>query len=410
MALAFQEKTINFKPAHKYKMGRFVFYGLYSILLFILNVSFTLAKEPEIKGNYTIIKNLNESWLVYDKTYNDYVPYLSNRHFNYHSFNQNFEIENFKGYNLEIFTPNEAYLFINGKYQTKLVANSWKDITIDSLSRINNNSSNILISIYLEKSDLEGIEMFVIHKTKQKIEGFSENSLKTALKARKFSDFNDFSILFSILLLSLITFIYNFQDKLLVKYLDLKDLFTISKRTDSIIVNRPFDIGNILFMILLSMTMALIIMILENNFVQILPQSFSKSENNTLLTLTGQFLNLGFLIFIMFMVKYFFITIISNLYQLDKIKNIHFFKNLQASGAFSFLLLVLLAIFSIYQIGAIEYNKIFYLILISSFYLIRLLLLFFIILKSNPIKNLYLFSYLCIVELIPLFIGIRLAL
>ncbi len=42
-----------------------------------------------------------------------------------------------------------------------------------------------------------------------------------------------------------------------------------------------------------------------------------------------------------------------------------------------------------------------------GFYTARVALLYVVIRASESIKNLYLFSYLCIVELIPLIIGLR---
>ena len=133
MALAFQAKYIFNKPARLKKMSRFVFYWLFYIVFMLINSSHILAIEPVLKENYTVIKNLNESWLVFDKKYDDYVPYIGSRHFNYQSFSQNFEIENYQGYNLLIYSPKDAYIFIDGTFQIKLFKEVWKDIKIDSL-------------------------------------------------------------------------------------------------------------------------------------------------------------------------------------------------------------------------------------------------------------------------------------
>ena len=43
------------------------------------------------------------------------------------------------------------------------------------------------------------------------------------------------------------------------------------------------------------------------------------------------------------------------------------------------------------------------------FFISRLVLLYFTINKLSSLKNLYLISYLCIVEFIPLIVGIRFA-
>lgn len=372
---------------------------------------FTFAQEPKIKEGYQIIKNLEEDWLVYDNQYKDYVPFINTRHYNFQSYSQYLEIENYIGYKLFIYSKPELYLFINGIFQKKLPVSQWVEFDIDSLSKKQNSPSKILLTVYSENPAIEDCKIVIGSKTTQAtlVTGF-DNENKTALKARKFSNFKNFAILFSLFLLASITFLYNFQNTILTKFINLRDLFTVGSRTDSIIINRPFDLGNILYLIILSFSISLILLIMEYNFISIIPKALINNENPSFLNLTGQFFNLSFLTFIAFLLKYFFISVLGNLYHLEKITNIHFFKNLQSTGIFAFLFLFSITLLIIYPIGNFQSNKLNYLIIVASFYLLRLFLLFFIIIKANPVKNLYLFSYLCIVELIPLFIGIRFAL
>jgi hypothetical protein len=70
---------------------------------------------------------------------------------------------------------------------------------------------------------------------------------------------------------------------------------------------------------------------------------------------------------------------------------------------------VLLAIIA-YNASALAWSQGALLVPLIAFYTARLALLYLVIRSTEPIKNLYLFSYLCIVELIPLIIGLRFAL
>lgn len=395
------------KPAYKFIKGRFIFLFLSCFSLLVLNNAY--SAEPPLKENYNIVKDLNEEWLVYEKKYKEFVPFLKSRHYNYQSISQNLELENYTGYHLLLLTTSESFLFLNGNYQKKLPNSKWFEINLDSLSKAHNYPSKVLLTVFFREPKLEDLKLFVVYKSTKKIGSFFGSDNKAALKARKFSSFKNFAILLSMLLLGFTTFLYNFQDRVLIKYINFKDLFTIRNRTESIIVNRPFEIGNILFMIILSLSISLILLILEYNYVNILPSIIIKTINPNMLLLTGQFFNLSFLIFIAFILKYFFISLVGNLYQLNKITNIHFFKNLQATGIFAVFLLFIVVLFLKYPLANIQYNKAIFLYFILGFYLLRLFLLFFIIIKANPVKNLYLFSYLCIVELIPIFIGVRFA-
>lgn len=396
------------KPAYKLYNGRFIFLVLISLNLLRLNSAYSI--EPKLKENYNIVKDLGDEWLVYEKKFKEFVPFLKSRHYNYKSINQNLEIENYKGYYLFLYSPSESYLFLNGNYDKRLPNTKWFEINLDSLSKINNYPSKILLTVFCRQLKLDELKLFIVYKSSKKIVSFSsDNNDKTALKSRKFSNFKNFAIILSMILLGFTTFLYNFQDRLLAKYINLKDLFTFRYRTESIIVNRPFEIGNILFMIILSMSIALTLLVLEYNFINVLPYQIIKTINPNLIILIGQFFNLSFLILVAFVLKYFFIAIVGNLYQLEKITNIHFFKILQATGIFIMLLLLTIVLILKFPVINLQNNSSFFIIFIISFFFTRLFLLFFIIIKANPVKSIYLFSYLCIVELIPILIGIRFA-
>jgi hypothetical protein len=401
---------IPYKPALNHKLGRFIFYFfIKTILIFGLNIT-TIEAQPKPEEGYQIIKDLNDDWLVFDANYKDYVPYLKTRHFNYKSHSQYLDIENYKGYKLFLYLENDSFLFVNGTFQKKIKNGLWIKMNLDSLAKTQKLAPKILFTIYSENPDFEKNKIHIAYKAPiSKINQLGNND-KTALKSRIFSNFKNFAILFSLLLFGSITFLYNFQNNLLLKFISINNLFSIGKRGDTAIVNRPFDIANVLYMIILSFSIALILLILEYNFVSILPKFIINTENPTFLNLSGQFFNLSFLAFLAFLVKYVFISLIGNLYKLDKITNLHFFKNLQSTGIFSFTLLLILVLLLLYPVSEIQNYKATYISIITFFYFIRLFLLFFIIIKSNSIKNLYLFSYLCIVELIPIFIGVRFAL
>ncbi|MFC0184764.1 hypothetical protein ACFFJX_20520 [Pseudarcicella hirudinis] len=78
--------------------------------------------------------------------------------------------------------------------------------------------------------------------------------------------------------------------------------------------------------------------------------------------------------------------------------------------------MLLIGTFFLVSYSAISYPFIlqnfekYLLIPVVIFFILRLLLIYFTINKLTSLKNLYLFSYLCIVELIPVIIGIRFAL
>ena len=107
--------------------------------------------------------------------------------------------------------------------------------------------------------------------------------------------------------------------------------------------------------------------------------------------------------------KYVLLEIIGGLYKLQDIIQVHYFKVIQSSLLFFTVLALLLAVIA-YNSPATAWSPNLLLLPLLGFYVARLMLLYLVIRSLEPIKNLYLFSYLCIVELIPLIIGLRFAL
>jgi hypothetical protein len=205
-------------------------------------------------------------------------------------------------------------------------------------------------------------------------------------------------------------FLFNFQPKSFERFFSIRDLLTITKRDDSFVVNKPFDLGNILFVVNLSLTLSFIFMLITHEKTDLFSAINVLTGSETLGTLLLNFLEISFIIFASLIFKYLALRVLSNLYRLDNITNIHYFKIIQASSLFFLIILVVLT-FSTVSVPDIVRNAQEYLFIpISLFYIGRLALLYFAINKMTTLKNLYLFSYLCIVELIPLIIGIRFAL
>jgi len=71
--------------------------------------------------------------------------------------------------------------------------------------------------------------------------------------------------------------------------------------------------------------------------------------------------------------------------------------------------LVMIMMMTTFPVATFRWDAILF-IPVTLFYLARLLLLYFSINKLSDAKNLYLFSYLCIVELVPFIIGVKFAL
>ena len=361
------------------------------------------------ESSYYLVHYYQDDWQVFDSRYKAYVPYVREQHKGYNSFSLFFDIENYKGYKLLYRSERENCLFIDATLQKKLSNTSWVVLDIDSLQNAFG-KTKLFLTIYGTNSNIEDITIQIGNKI-SKAQKTSETgeSLLTILP-RELSPFQNFFVIGLLLLACLYAFLYNFQPKSFQRFFSIRDLLTLSKRDESFVVNKPLDIGNILFVVNLSFTLGFIFMLITHEKNDLFSASNILREGETLGTLLWNFIEIAIIIFAALIFKYFALRVLSNIYRLDNITNIHYFKIIQASSIF-FLLILIMLTFSTVSVPEIIKNAEKYLFVpISLFFVLRLILLYFTINKMATLKNLYLFSYLCIVELIPLIVGIRFAL
>jgi Domain of unknown function (DUF4271) len=390
--------------------------GRRSLFLFLLFSLFLFSStKVEAKGgigpegSYYLVHDYQDDWQVFDTRYKAYVPYVREQHQDYSSFSLFFDIENYKGYKLLYRSEKENYLFIDASLQKKLATSSWVVLDIDSLQQAFG-KTKLFLTIYGTNTNVEDLTIQIgnkISKT-QKTTEIGE-SLLTILP-RELSPFQNFFVIGLLFLTCLYAFLYNFQPKSFQRFFSVRDLLTLSKRDESFIVNKPFDIGNVLFVVNLSFTLSFIFMLITHEKTDLFSASNILREGETLGTLLWNFLEIAIIIFVAMNFKYFSLRVLSNLYRLDNITNIHYFKIIQASSIFFLLILAVLTFSTVSNPEIIKSAEKYFFIPISLFFVLRLVLLYFTINKMATLKNLYLFSYLCIIELIPLIVGIRFAL
>ncbi len=393
-------------------------YRFWAFCVFVLGICLTsFAKNANDVGpenSFLLVHNYQDDWQVFDEKYKAYIPYLKNRHQNYHSFSLFFNLEDSKGYHLLYFSPNENYLFINASLQKKLPANQWVTLNSDSLSAIYH-QSEIFLTFYSNTPGLSDKTVLVGNRKKNgqasstALLPDNEDQQQTT-QLRNLTPFNDFFVLIGLFLFTGYAFLIRFHSRAYEKYFNLRDLITLSKRSDSY-TDRPFDISNVLVLVHLCMVLAYILLLVASTST-----ALGFVSKQTLFDFSGGFISiawayskLSIFIFILFLAKYLGLLLLGQLYKLDKIINVHYFKIIQASSLFFGLMLVIVVFcfFSYHYLSPSIFKGLVFVAI--AFFLARLVLLFFVINKLSLLKNLYLFSYLCIIEFFPIIIGVRFA-
>lgn len=401
-----------FKPASQFKACRFLIFRLLSFL--IGHCSFFIVHSVNAQGvgpgeNYYLVRDFADDWQVYDEGYKNYVPYVPERHQNVSSFSLFLNLETNRHYELLCFAEQENYLFINASLQQQLPANTWTVLNLDSLYR-EQRSPVVFLTFYGPNAGTNDKKVLLGYRRRPNQQPVAVAGPLLLAKPREVNDaFGNFVALAGLLLLFSYTVLYNAYQKAFARFFSLRDLLTVNPRDPTLALNRSLDLSSLLFVLQLSFVLAYAYMLISQD-IDLFATQVLLRQGQSIVDLFINFLEMALLIFILFIGKYTALTLLGGLYRFEKVVDYHFFKIIQASSLFFTGLVLVIAVIGASgpEFSARVENYLF--LAVALFFLLRLVLLYVSINRLSSVKNLYLFSYLCIVELIPIIVGIRFAL
>jgi uncharacterized membrane protein YidH (DUF202 family) len=377
---------------------------------FIFHFSFSvLHAQIDPKKDYFTVYDFKNDWLIYDQSYKDYVPFVAQNNAGESALSIQIDIESNRKYDLLIYVKKDNYLFVDASLNQRLKPEAWTRLPIDSLFQIYK-KPQILLTFY-GTTGIEDKTVLIAHRKgnrDEKLITIADESF-LSLRSRNISPLNDFFTISLFLIIITIALLFGGFGRAFGRFADVRDLL-ITNVKDEFLINRPLSRMNLLFVLLLSLEVSFIYFFVRSKNYDLFFTSNFLANEQTLIQNLWDFLKIIALVFGLYIVKYFALYLFSSLYRLDSAVNIHYFKVIQSSLIFFTVLLFGISIASFYVTdwqlvikSAIIYPAI-------LFYILRLVLLYFTIKNSVLTKNLYLISYLCIAELIPIIIGIRYAL
>lgn len=349
-----------------------------------------------------IVADLREQWLCYEPAYASYVPCIGERHKNTQTIHFWLKPTDFLSYPLCIALREDTYLYINHHLQKKY-KKGWQKIDLDSLQKQYPTAKSLFFTLYSTETNF--IESTIIGTLREQ---HATKISEVKLKKINFAALPEqVSWLIAILLVGY-TFLWYQDPKILVGYLQITKFFQIQRRADNPVFFRMFQNNNILFFLLYSCTTASVFSILAG----IAPQSnesfnlhlygISVSKSSILYTLIWAGIVVGWMI-----LKYVLLTITANLLGVSKLINVHFYEYIRVSHVFYLLLLVLLSLLALNKPHEIVHWYGFFKISLMVFYIFRIFTIAYNTNRWGDFRKLDFFSYLCISEVIPVTIYLK---
>lgn len=355
------------------------------------------------KNTYQLVRSINEQWLYFDKSYNHYVAYTENLHQNSQMLHFWLKPEQWKSYFLLLNLQEDSYLFINHNIQKKL-SKGQNFVSIDSLATIYPKKM-LFFSLYAPKAKFLKETWIVNAKpSSQKVsstEVWSDRAFNALLRGRV-----------SLLLLALLlgyAFLRQYDPKVLFTYLQISKFLQIQRRLDNPLFIRFFQNSNLIFLLLY--------LVLTTSFLVIMEAIAPPNEafvlgkyNNVLSGYKLSWVNALVwlsLSLIWLFAKYFLIIITANLLGLARIVNIHFYEYIRITHWFFLPLTIacmLLCLHVPYQMADWYEGLKFLLLLI---YVMRVFFVAYNINSFAEFRKLDFYSYLCVSEIIPLFVYLK---
>ncbi len=368
------------------------------------------AAKVNPPGQFFPVYNYQDDWLVYNEQYKNYVPFSQGVNEGTRFASIYVDLVKNRRYSLLVHSESESYLFLEGALQNRIAAGKWQELNLDSLHRLYR-KDELLLTIY-GSPGIADKTVIICNKKKQKD---SENIAPTRsgfinIKPVSFTPFGTFAGIALLIILLVNAWIFNLNPLSFIRLINPIEFFNNDPRDQLSKINKPYSNTVIFFVVTSSMMMGFTVIYLSANRLNLFSVSTILSEKATTLQILGDFCILSLIFFLLIYAKYIFMVLAGNMLNLDKQVDIIFIKIVQSS--YLFYALAFLVIFGLYSnhINWLEASRPYILLPFLFFYVARFVALYVVAKPAGSLINLYLFSYLCVIEIIPLIVSMKFAL
>lgn len=372
-----------------------------SLLLLLTSTVCLWAHEiPQaIQENFQVVKNLKEEWLKVDKN-NQYVPFIGKNDSSTPVVGVVINLVQYSGNNLLCCIPSGSSVLIDQQIVGYYGKNTCVQFDIDSLQQVYN-QEQVLVAVYAPYKSYENLDFLIIKNNNEIGAGVKNISLK-----RESSSLEDFFVVGLLFMLISYAFQINQFPNTFKKLYDFGDVFSLKIREENVKI-RLMNEAHIAFLVhhCLLIAYLLVLLISTNSLIDL---SMVVDQPYTFSEFIIAWLKLALGVFLIMWLKYIIVIMFGSLFGLRNFKYMHVFDFMRMSLIFwSVLFIAMILIFS----GFVVTNPLYVDILIYifiAFAVVRILILYYRLFAGTTFRNMYLFSYICTSEIIPLLVGVEL--
>jgi hypothetical protein len=372
-----------------------------AIVLFVL---FNLTDSKTCAAdNVVVVYDLRDDWLIYDARSNSYVPFVGNN-IGKPTISFPLYMERYQNSRLYIHAPEGTSVFFDQKMVAYEDTGTGFFFDIDSL-RANHSAKSLLITLYNPRFSDEGhLQTNIVRFRAQEYAGNAAPFDPLQFMRRDTGEFVDFFVLALILLLIFFAIIMNAFNKRMQSFYNLGRAFSFNFREESTFFKgKVFDRTNLPILMAHSLLISFIAIVV------IISIDNTKLVINNFIAALAHWSVLALGIFGFFILKYWLLAVVGSLFRLPFI-NRHYLEYVRLSKIFFAAVFVLLVVLYMGFNMDLERISLIVINILILFVILRVFVLYFKFMGSSPFNNLYLFSYLCSTEVLPMVVGLKILL
>ena len=365
-------------------------------IVFLLVLSYPTAAQINDDA-YHLVEDLRPQWLTIDQ-HNRYVPFVARDRSNPAIVGLRLDLAKYTGNQLRCCVPAHTSLLIEKEILASVDRPRCLIYRIDSL-REAYQQPRLLLTIYQPAGLLDQVKLHIVNNTSAPL-AQANPILPRALSARE-----NFFVLGLVLLLMFYAILINQYPKTFRNIYNLPRILALRSREEDLRV-RLVSEPHIFFLVQHCLLVAFLIIVLVPNIAQWVP--FGQFASPSVGSYLWLWLLLSLVVLITVWVKYLIVVLFGSLFKLKQLMYLHMFDFMRLSMMFwggTFLLAVCvhynLTVHEQFYVRGLTY-------LFIAFALIRILILYLRLFRNTSFKIMYLFSYICTAEIIPLLIGLEL--
>lgn len=372
------------------------------IVSFILSSLWTEAKElpKALNSQHEVIKDLNREWVTVDES-NRYVPYIDKSMADVPLVGISLKLSKYSGNQLLVCMPSGSALLIEKKLVSYHNEDSYVKMDIDSLSQVYDKET-LFVTVYQPAKKFEEVGMWVV----QPLSDYEALAIN-AIYERKTSALNDFFAVGILILLVLYAIVINQYPKIFSNLFSLSKAFSLRVREDNSrirLINEAYIVFLIQHCILLAFLFIIFISTTDLITLEVPYLDFQPGNFTDYMLLWGK---LVLVVFAIIWLKYIIVMLFGSLFRLRQLRYLHMLDYMRMSLVYGAVLFALLIVVFA-GIGYYQSNYIDVLIyLFIGLAALRVIILYFRLFSSASFRNMYLISYLCVAEVIPLLVGLE---